>query len=120
VIRNLSRGTAALGIALLVAGCAAPAVVPAVKAGDAQLSCEQLQGELAAAQKARAAGEAAQGSTGGNIVKAIIWIPSLLISHSNGTDAVEAADARKAEVTKVMASKKCPAPKDGPPARPGA
>jgi len=105
------RGGVALAVALLLAGCATPTVVQSVQPKDAGLSCAQLQGEVAEAEKMRLAAEGAQGTTGGNVLKAFLFFPALLVSNDNVGTATKAAEARKTHLSGLASQKKCPPPK---------
>ena len=105
----------AVGAALLVAGCASPKVVQSVQPADSQLACEGLQKELDEAEKLRAGAEGSLGSTGGQIVTGMLFFPALLVSHENRTNALNAAEARKAHLAGLMSERKCaaaPPPKE--------
>jgi len=114
---GIGKGGIAVAVAMLLAGCAVQ-TVQSVQPGDPQLSCEQLRNELAEAEKLRLAAEGSSGSSGGNIVQAVMFFPGLLVKKQNIADAVKAAEARKAHLGGIIAQKNCPAPK--PPAKPAA
>ena len=112
MVARFMMGYITIAFALLSAGCATPTVVQSVKPGDNELSCNQLQNEFAAAQRARTNGEDAKpGLKGGDIVTGIIFFPALLVSTANANDAIAAADSRNVHLKDIMSRKNCPEPK---------
>lgn len=106
----IGQGGIAIAIALLVTGCVSPQIVQSVQPQDGQLGCEQLVKEADEAERLRAAAEGAKGSSGGNVVKALLFFPALLVSHDNVKHATEAAEARKTHLAALMSQKDCKAP----------
>ncbi len=105
--RGFGMGAILVAIMLLLAGCATPTVVKSVQPKDAQLTCEDLQKESAEADRLRDAAEAAKGSTGGNIIMAVIFFPAVLLTYDNVNTATEAAEARKGHLKEIMTRKGC-------------
>ena len=116
---GIGKGGIGVAIALLLAGCASPTIVQSVQPEDAQLGCEQLIKELDEAEKLRVAADGSKGSSGGNLVKGLLFFPALLISNDNVKNATEAAEARKTHLAALMSQKDCKVPAK-PPAKPGA
>ena len=117
--RGFGMGAIAVAIMSLLAGCATPTVVQSVQPKDAQLACEDLQKESAEAERLRGAAEASKGSAGGNVIMAVIFFPSVLLTYDNVRTAIKAAEARKDHLKEVMTRKGCrvaaaePAPAKG-------
>ena len=116
---GIGKGGMAVAIALLLAGCASPQIVQSVQPQDAQMGCAQLIKEVDEAEKLRVAAEGSKGSSGGNLVKGLLFFPALLVSNDNVKNATEAAEARKTHLAALMSQKNCKAPAK-PPAKPGA
>ncbi len=112
---GIKKSGIAVAVALLLAGCATPTVVQSVQPNDGQLNCEELQKALTEAEKLGNEAEGKRGSTGGNVVKGLLFFPALLVSNANVSDAIKAAEARKTHLTGLMSQKNC---KVAPPKEP--
>lgn len=105
--RGFEMGAIVVAIMSLLAGCATPTVVQSVQPNDGQLTCEELQKESTEAERLRVAGEAATGSTGGNIIMGVIFFPAVLLTYENSRIATRAAEARKDNLKEIMTRKSC-------------
>ena len=91
-------------------GCASPTVVQSVKAGDAGLTCPQLQNEYQDAERFKVEADKEKGMTGGNVARALLFWPAILGSYSNANEAIAAADNRKVHLANLMNQKNCAIP----------
>ncbi len=91
-------------------GCASPTVIQSVKAGDAGLTCPQLQNEYQDSERFKAEADKEKGLTGGNVARALLFWPAILGSFSNANEAIAAADTRKVHLVNLMNQKNCPIP----------
>ena len=91
-------------------GCASPTVVQSVKAGDAGLTCPQLQNEYQDAERFKSEADKEKGLTGGNVARALLFWPAILGSYSNANEAIAAADNRRVHLANLMNQKNCPIP----------
>ncbi len=91
-------------------GCASPTVVQSVKAGDAGLTCPQLQNEYQDAERFKTEADKEKGLTGGNVARALLFWPAILGSYSNANEAIAAADNRRVHLANLMNQKNCPIP----------
>ncbi len=91
-------------------GCASPTVIQSVKAGDAGLSCPQLQNEYQDTERFKAEADKEKGLTGGNVARALLFWPAILGSYSNANEAIAAADNRKVHLANLMNQKNCAIP----------
>lgn len=96
-----------LGMTAILAACASPTVVQPIKPGDAELSCAQLQNEVADADKFKKDAEAEKGVTGGNVARTILLWPTVVGTYMNANEAIAAAENRKVHLTNIMNQKGC-------------
>jgi hypothetical protein len=96
----------ALSLSLLAA-CATPTVVQTRQATDASLSCEQIKGEIAEAERFEKAARKDRTATGTNIAAAILFWPALLGTYSNTEEAINAAKERRENMMTLSTSKRC-------------
>lgn len=96
-----------MSCALVLAGCASPAVVAVKKTGDSSLSCEQLKIALDEANEFEQNARKERKVTGTNVAAAILFWPALIATYSNTEDAITAAKERQAFLTKIADEKKC-------------
>ena len=95
------------GLAILLAACASPTVVDTRKAGDSQLTCEQIKLEIAEADRFEKEARKERTATGTNVAAAIFFWPALLGTYSNTEQAINAAKERKDNLFKLADSKEC-------------
>lgn len=93
--------------AAVLSGCATPEVVDARQVGDAGLSCSQIQAELAEAQRFEEEARKEKGVTGTNVAAAVFFWPAMLVTHSNASEAIDAAKERKANLLLLAEKKGC-------------
>ena len=92
---------------ILLNSCAKPTVVEVVVSGDEKLNCEQLENEVAEAQKIKREAQYARESTGGNVTRMMLFWPAWARTLHNADVAVMAADDRIFHLIKLMKKKKC-------------
>ena len=92
---------------ILLNSCAKPTVVDVVVSGDEKLNCEQLENEVAEAQKIKREAQYARESTGGNVTRMMLFWPAWAKTLHNVDVAVMAADDRIFHLIKLMKKKKC-------------
>ena len=92
---------------ILLNSCAKPTVVDVVVSGDEKLNCEQLENEVAEAQKIKREAQYARESTGGNVTRMMLFWPAWAKTLHNADIAIMAADDRIFHLIKLMKKKKC-------------
>ena len=92
---------------ILLNSCAKPTVVEVVVPGDEKLNCEQLENEVAEAQKIKKEAQYARESTGGNVTRMMLFWPAWAKTLHNADIAIMAADDRIFHLIKLMKKKKC-------------
>ena len=92
---------------ILLNSCAKPTVVDVVVSGDEKLNCEQLENEVAEAQKIKKEAQYARESTGGNVTRMMLFWPAWARTLHNADVAIMAADDRIFHLIKLMKKKKC-------------
>ena len=96
-----------LGASILMVGCATPTVVDTRKAGDAQLTCDQIKLEVAEAERFDKEARKERTVTGTNVAAALFFLPGLLGTYMNTDQAINAARERKDNLFKLAESKGC-------------
>ena len=91
----------------LLSGCATPYVVQAVKTTDANLTCSQIDAEMAESDRFRTDAQKEKGVTGTNVVAVLLFWPAMIGTYSNANEAIAAADSRKANLMNFYTQKKC-------------
>ena len=92
---------------ILLNSCAKPTVVEVVVSGDEKLNCEQLENEVAEAQKIKKEAQYARENTGGNATRMMLFWPAWAKTLHNADVAIMAADDRIFHLIKLMKKKKC-------------
>ena len=92
---------------ILLNSCAKPTVVDVVVSGDEKLNCEQLENEVAEAQKIKKEAQYARENTGGNATRMMLFWPAWAKTLHNADVAIMAADDRIFHLIKLMKKKKC-------------
>ena len=92
---------------ILLNSCAKPTVVEVVVSGDEKLNCEQLENEVAQAQKIKREAQYARENTGGNVTRMMLFWPAWARTLHNADVAIMAADDRIFHLIKLMKKKKC-------------
>ena len=95
------------GLLIVLSGCATPTVVDTRKAGDSQLTCDQIKQEIAEAERFEKEARKERTVTGTNVAAAILFWPALLGTYSNTEQAINAAKERKDNMYKLADSKRC-------------
>lgn len=98
---------ATLTLTIVLAGCASPTVVDTRKAGDSQLTCDQIKQEISEAERFDKEARKERTVTGTNVAAAIFFWPALLGTYSNTEQAINAAKERKENMFKLAESKGC-------------
>ena len=99
-------------IIALFSSCAKPKVVNVVETNDEKLNCEQLKEAIAESQKVKREAEFAQGGTGGNITRMVLFWPAWAQTIHNADVAIRAAQDRNFHLVKLMKNKKCKGAKE--------
>lgn len=105
-MRNIML-TTGMTTAILLAGCATPTVVEVSRPQDSRLSCQELENEIAEAERFRRDAEKEKGVTGTNVAAALFFWPAMLGTYKNVGDAVDAANDRKRHLTDIYNDKGC-------------
>ncbi len=96
-----------VAVLTVLSGCATPTVVDTRKAGDSQLTCDQIKLEIAEAERFDKEARKERTVTGTNVAAAIFFWPALLGTYSNTEQAINAAKERKENMYKLAESKSC-------------
>jgi len=94
-------------IIILIQSCAKPTVVNVVLPEDDKLNCEQLENEIAEAQKMKREAQFAKADTGGNVARLLLFWPAWAQTLHNADVAIVAADDRIYHLFNIMKKKKC-------------
>tara|TARA_B100001057_G_scaffold486623_1_gene568082 strand:+ start:933 stop:1250 length:318 start_codon:yes stop_codon:yes gene_type:complete len=98
-----------LFILLILTSCATPTVVNVVGPNDGSMTCNQLDTQIAIANKyADDAKKEKDMGTGTNISALLFWLPGLWATHKNVEQAVDAANRRAAHLQNLKNKKNCP------------
>ncbi len=96
-------------IFLFLLSCATPTVVNVVGPNDSAMTCNQLDTQIAMANKyADDARKEKDMGTGTNISALLFWLPGLWATHKNVEEAVDAANRRAEHLQNLKLKKKCP------------
>ena len=94
---------------LFVASCATPTVVSVVGPTDSKLTCNQLDTEIAMANKYAADAKKEKNmGTGTNVAALLFWLPGLVATNMNANEAIEAANQRALHLQNLKTKKNCP------------
>lgn len=94
-------------LAVLVAACATPEVVPIKKVSDAELPCSELMEQLEEAKSFEKKAAEERTVTGGNVARTVFFWPALIGTYVNSGDAIAAARARQEHLVGLINSKGC-------------
>lgn len=103
---NIAKLTALCGM-IILSGCASPDMVERKKLGDENMTCNQIENEIAQCEKSRNELNKEKGVNGRNVGAALFFWPALIATHSNVNDAMKALDDRKAHLVELYSKKKC-------------
>ena len=92
---------------ILLNSCAKPTVVSIVDPKDEKLNCDQLETAILEAQKIKKEAEYAQGATGGNVTRMMLFWPAWARTLHNADVAIAAANDRSYHLANLMKKKKC-------------
>ena len=92
---------------ILLNSCAKPTVVSIVDPEDEKLNCDQLETAILEAQKIKKEAEYAQGATGGNVTRMMLFWPAWAKTLHNADKAISAADDRTYHLYKIMKTRNC-------------
>tara|TARA_Y100000385_G_C12559346_1_gene411411 strand:- start:119 stop:436 length:318 start_codon:yes stop_codon:yes gene_type:complete len=94
---------------LFIASCATPTVVQVVAPTDSKLTCNQIDTEIAMANKyASDAKKEKNIGTGTNVAALLFWLPGLVATNMNANEAIEAANQRALHLQNLKTQKNCP------------
>ena len=95
-------------LALFLNACATPHVVSVVGTNDNNMSCSQLDNEIAISSnfKRDAKSEKSLG-TATNVGAILFWLPGVVATQMNANEAMRAADDRINHLTRLKAKKNC-------------
>lgn len=107
MLNNFKKIALPITMAALLSACATPHVVQTVKVTDSQLTCNQIDLEMAEAERFREGADKEKGMTGTNVAAALFFWPAMIGTYSNANQAIAAADSRKSHLTLLHGQKKC-------------
>tara|TARA_B110000438_G_C15644056_1_gene576628 strand:- start:418 stop:888 length:471 start_codon:yes stop_codon:yes gene_type:complete len=94
-------------ILILLYSCAKPTVVNITLPSDENLSCQQLENEIATTQKIKKDAEYAKEGTGGNVTRMLLFWPAWARTLHNADTAIQAANDRNFHLINIMKKNKC-------------
>ena len=97
----------ALGMVLVVSGCATPTVVQTQQVSDYNLNCSQLDQAMAETDRYKQDASKEKGMTGTNVAAAILFWPAIVGTYMNSNEAIAAADNRRNHLMGIYREKKC-------------
>jgi len=106
-IKKISFISIILLMTFLFAGCATSKKVQIVQVGDNNLSCSELQRELARLDDAEDEVDSKKGVTGTNVASALFWLPGLAYTYYDAGQATEAINDRRSHLTEIYNQKNC-------------
>lgn len=93
-------------VGLTLTACANPPVVATANIWDNELSCRQLEDQIAVAEQYRRHAQDKKGATPTNVAGSVAF-PAVMIGYGNIREATEAADQRKARLVDLYNAKYC-------------
>tara|TARA_B100001057_G_scaffold396609_1_gene406458 strand:+ start:837 stop:1151 length:315 start_codon:yes stop_codon:yes gene_type:complete len=104
----MKRNLNILLIILLITSCANPTVVNVIQPRDNEMSCKELNSEIAKAnQYADEAQEAKKANKPHNVGAILFFLPGLFFSMDNIEEATKAAKNRAIHLNKIKEKKNC-------------
>jgi len=82
-------------------------VVQTIKSSDTSLTCNQIEMDMAEAERFRVSALKEKGVTGTNVVAFLFFWPAMIGTYANANEAISAADNRKAYLANISLQKKC-------------
>ena len=105
----MKKFLSALILSLFLASRATPTVVNVVGPNDGVMTCNQLDTQIAMANKyADDARKEKDMGTGTNISALLFWLPGLWATHKNVEEAVDAVNRRAEHLQNLKNKKNCP------------
>ena len=95
------------GAALFASACATPTVVDAEQPGDANLSCAQIESQIAEAREFEEEAREDRGVNSTNVAAAVFFWPGLVGTYLNTEEAIEAAQDRREHLGQLYEAKGC-------------
>lgn len=93
--------------AATLSACATPEVVQVAEVGDRDLSCAELERELAEAARFEREAREDRGVTGTNVAAALLFWPGLIGTYANTGEAIEAAQDRQRLLSDIARDMGC-------------
>jgi len=104
----MNKHISIFALLIFLTSCATPTVVNVVGPTDDKLTCNQLDIEIAKANRyAEDAKKEKSMGTGANIGAVLFWFPGLWATHVNVKEAVDAANRRAEHLAGLKAKKNC-------------
>ena len=91
----------------VLASCATSEKIAAVQIGDSQLSCNALKEESAKLDKAEQQINDKKGVTGTNVAAALFWLPGLIYTYYDASDATRLLNERRSHLNALYNQKGC-------------
>jgi hypothetical protein len=105
----MKKTLSVITLILFLASCATPTVVNVVGPNDGSMTCNQLDTQIALANKyADDARKEKDMGTGTNVSALLFWLPGLWATHKNVEEAVDAANRRAEHLQSLKNKKNCP------------
>ena len=106
--KNTSFLFVAAGLsALLASACATPTVVDAQQPGDRNLTCAQIDQQIAEAAEFEEEAREERGVTGTNVAAAVFFPLGLVGTYMNTEEAIDAARERREHLSDLYEEKGC-------------
>ena len=91
---------------LMLTACANPPVVATANIWDDELTCRQLEDQIAVAEQYRRHAQGQKGATPTNVAGSVAF-PAVMVGYGNIREATQAADTRKARLIDLYNAKYC-------------
>ena len=105
----MKKAISILALIVFLTSCATPTVVNVVGPNDGAMTCNQLDTQIALANKyADDARKEKDMGTGTNVSALLFWLPGLWATHKNVEEAVDAANRRAEHLQNLKNKKNCP------------
>jgi len=95
------------GAIVLLSACATPHVVDVVADGDEDLTCKQLDREVAKLERFEEEAESEKGATWANAGRLIVFPIGIWATYDNANEAIDAAKQREVYLRGIMGRKDC-------------
>tara|TARA_Y100000590_G_scaffold115704_1_gene132007 strand:- start:1766 stop:2230 length:465 start_codon:yes stop_codon:yes gene_type:complete len=94
-------------LSIILLSCAKPEVMDITMPGDQQMTCKELENNVAEAQKFKRDAQWEKDKDGANVTRMILFWPALATTYANAEKAIKAADDRSYHLIKIMDEKNC-------------